>query len=358
MKRLLMLCLLPGLVLLAGCESQQQQDPETENSIRPVKYTIVSEPTLLTQREFPGVLQAKDRVDLSFQVSGKLKKLPIKEGQIVQKGDLIGQLDQRDYQAKYDSAVADFENARADYDRAKKLIKKEFISQSDFDKLRAKKDMTDANVRLAKKALEDTVLKAPFSGTIAKQYVRNFTDVQAKEPIASLQNNDELEIVVSVPEYLMVMNDEDKRQGGFDLKAVFQNIPKETFDLKVNEFATEADSSTRTYKVTLGILDKKGYNLYPGMTANVYISGKAGKKVNLVPVNAVFADPDGKRASVVWKIDSDNRVHQHPVEIGQLKGDQIEILSGLETDDKIVTAGVHHLVENQPVKLLPASQTP
>uniref|UniRef100_Q31JM0 Efflux transporter, RND family, MFP subunit n=1 Tax=Hydrogenovibrio crunogenus (strain DSM 25203 / XCL-2) TaxID=317025 RepID=Q31JM0_HYDCU len=354
MKRLWVICLLSGLAILSGC---QKAEPETEDIIRPVKYITVSEANNLAKREFPGILQAKDRVDLAFQVSGKLKKLPIKEGQKIEKGALIGQLDQRDYQAKYDSAVAEFKTASADFKRAKQLIKKEFISQSDFDKIRAKKDMADANVRLAKKALEDTLLKSPFTGTVAKQYVRNFTDIQAKEPIVSLQNNNALEIVVSIPEYLMIRNSNEQRQH-LNLVATFSNIPNESFELKVNEFATEADATTRTYKVTLGILDKKGFSLYPGMTANVYVSGETLEFVNLIPVNAVFSDPKGSDKKLVWKIDSHNQVHQQVVEVGELKKDQIEIINGVEINDKIVTAGVHHLVENQQVKLSVSSQMP
>lgn len=349
MKQLIFL-VLASILMLNGC--QQENTESEEKLIRPVKYMVLTDANEADQREFPGILQAANRVDLAFQVSGKLIKLPIKEGQKVKKGDLIGQLDQRDYKARYDSAQADFKNARADLKRAEKLIKKQFISQSDFDKINAKTEMANANVRLAKKALEDTILVAPFTGTIAKQFIQNFTDVQAKQAILSFQNNEELEVVVSIPEYIMINKDQAKVIKDLKIYAVFNRFPNEKFPLKLNEYTTEADASTRTYKVTLGIIDKKGFNLYPGMTANVFASQKSLDYLNLVPVNAVFADPKGSKIQYVWVIGENNKVHLQEVKIGQLKRDQIEVISGIQKNDKIVTAGVHHLTENQVVKLL------
>lgn len=335
---------------LTGC--QEAEIESKEEVVRPVKYLVLSDHNAAIQREFPGVLQAANRADLSFQVSGKLVKLPIKEGLEVKKGTLIGQLDQRDYQAKYDSAIAEFKNAKADLNRAKKLIEKEFISQSDYDKLKANAEMADANVRVSKKALQDTLLKAPFSGTIAKQYVQNFTDIQAKQAIVSLQNNDDLEIIVSIPEYIMMNKTKVEAGKGLKIYAVITGIPGEKFELTLNEFTTEADSATRTYKVTLSLVDKKGFNLFPGMTANVFAMQDLLDSIHLLPVQAVFSDPAGGEEQFVWLIDEHNKVHRQAVEIGQLKGDQIEIISGIQQNDKIVAAGVHHLTENQQIKLL------
>lgn len=342
-----------GLLFLAfslsGCGQKEQKTAEI---IRPVKYIDINQSTQSGVRQFPGTLQASQRVDLSFQVAGKLVKLPIKEGQKLKQGQLIGQLDARDFKAKFDSATAAYKNANANYLRGKKLIEKEYISQSDLDKLLAQKDQADANVRLAQKALDDTKLVAPFSGTVAKQYVRNYTDVQAKQSIISLQNNQDLEVVVSVPEQLVINRDAKK---DIKVQATISSIPGKVFPLKINEFSTEADPTTRTYKVTLSILDKQGYNLYPGMTATVELSGSQLNYASLLPVSAVFSDPNGSEKNYVWEIQpegQDFKVHKVEVQVGELKGDSIEVLKGISKQEKIVVAGVHYLTEGQKVKLL------
>jgi len=340
-------------LLLTACNDQKTSE---EKIIRPVKYMIIKQNNQSIKQQFPGVLQANQRVNLSFQVSGKLIKLPIKEGLKVKKGQMIGQLDSRAYQAKYDSALAAYKNAKANYLRGIKLIKKEYISQADVDKLKASMDQSNAQLRLTQKALEETKLYAPFSGTIAKQYVRNYTDIQAKQEIISLQNNHHLEIVVNVPESVMLNTKRSQDQQEISLKAQFSTIPNTLFDLKINEYSTEADASTRTYKVTLSILDSKGYDLYPGMTVTVLaiINPKHLVKnpVYLIPENAVISDPNGKKGFFVWKIDQHHQVHLSPVKIGQLTDSRIQILQGLSPSDQIVTAGVHYLTENQPVKIL------
>ncbi len=342
--KIVLITFLPALFLI-GCG---EKEAEQAKVIRPVKFVEIKKPNQSGTREFPGALQAKDRVNLSFQVSGKLVEITILEGKNIAKGKLIGRLDDRAYKAKYDSAKAKFKNAKSNLSRASKLIKKEYISQSDLDKLQAKRDMAEANVRLAKKALDDTRLLAPFSGTIAKQYVRNYTDIKSKQKIVSLQNNNNLEVVVSVPENIII----DRKQNNLQLTAKFTNIPNEIFPLKLKEYTTEADASSRTYKVTLSLLDKKDYHLYPGMTATVFVKGSGLNYGILLPIEAVFSDPKGSKSTYVWVIDENNHVHQQTVTLGSLQGSSIEILTGLKVGEKVVTAGVHYLAEDQQIKLL------
>ena len=92
-----------------------------------------------------------------------------------------------------------------------------------------------------KKALDDTRLLAPFTGTIAKQYIRNYTDIQAKQKIVSLQNNNDLEIIVSVPENIIIEGDESRKKNSLQLTAKFTNIPNKIFALKLKETLVNPD---------------------------------------------------------------------------------------------------------------------
>lgn len=357
MKKTLLALLIPFILL--GCEKPPEVEEET---IRPVKFMQVMDQAGVKERQFPGSLQAKNRVELSFQVSGKLTKLPINEGQKIKKGKMIGELDRRDYQARYDSAVAEYNKAKANYERGLKLIVKEFISQSDLDKLKADTQKANANVRLTRKALADTRLLAPFTGTVAKQYVRNFTDIQAKQAVISFQDNSNIEIVVYIPESIFGKRKQVSKEDIKDLyklKANISSFNNETFDLQINEYTTEADKVTRTYKITFGIIDTKGYELLPGMTATVFIkpiqeiqTNQTGKSVFNLPSTAVFSDPRGTDQNYVWTINESNQVVLTPVKTGQLINKSIEVLEGISEQDLVVTAGVHTLAENQTIKLL------
>jgi len=84
-----------------------------------------------------------------------------------------------------------------------KLIKKDFISEREYDRLEAAVDVAEANLAIAQKALSDSVIKAPFDGRISNTYVENFQAVLAKKPVVRLLDTTQIEMVVQVPENLI-----------------------------------------------------------------------------------------------------------------------------------------------------------
>jgi RND family efflux transporter MFP subunit len=340
------LLLLPVLLIVASCQEQESQEPR---AVRPAKVITVGERSAMS-REIPGTVRASQRVDLAFQVAGRIVEFRVKEGQVVAEGELLARLDDSDFQSAVNAAEAEADKNSANFDRAKELIVKQFVSQTDYDRIKAAYDVSVANLEKAQKALNDTRLTAPFSGTIARTLVENFEDVQAKQPVLSLQDQGELEIVVAISETLIARRD-DRAQ--VSLKARFDALPEQTFDLYIKEFATEADPRTQSYEYVLGIKDKNLANLLPGMTATVNAkrldtdSETASELV--IPLTALVAGAEGE--SSVWAVASDNTVKRHAVVTGQLVGaDQIEIVSGISRGDIIVVAGTSALSEGMVVK--------
>ena len=334
-------------LLLQGCGSEPEVKTEV---IRPVKFIVVVESSGDQSRTLPGKLQAAERVDLSFQVSGPLVGLPVSKGQEVTKGQLLAKIDPRDFQSKLKAAEAQYKKAKADLKRVRPLVKKNLVSKSDVDKFEAQFDVSEADLERAKKALSDASIKAPFSGVIADIFVENFQDVQAKQQVLSLQDNSNLEVVVQVPEREIVASG----KKDIDIKVFFETVPGREFPATVKEFATEADANTQTYEVVLGIDAPSDLNLLPGMSASVVAlkktKGGQAKKI-FVPVTAVFKDPAGQKQKFVWIVGQEKSVSRAEVKVGALSNSQIEITSGLSVGQRIVTAGVHYLVEGQKVKL-------
>jgi RND family efflux transporter MFP subunit len=128
------------------------------------------------------------------------------------------------------AARAELAKAQANFERGATLVEQKFISETEYDQLKAKRGVARARVSTARKALEDAALRAPFAGVVAKRYIENHTDVQAKQRILSLQNVAALEVVVDVPERLVAMRQRD-RQGV--LVAEFDSVPGKTFPLWV-----------------------------------------------------------------------------------------------------------------------------
>jgi RND family efflux transporter MFP subunit len=203
----------------------------------------------------------------------------------------------------------------------------------------------------AKNKLSYTYLKAPFSGVIAKRFVDNFQEVKPGEPIASIQDVSEIELLVDVPENVIAAT-----RGKQEAKAVaeFPTLPGKQFPLSIKEVATEADSATQTYQVVLQMPQPEEINVFPGMTAtvSVTIEGADTKEGKIfIPAISVMGDPEGK--GYVMIVDPKAMtVKKTAVAIGRLSGsDDIEIEDGLRGGETIVVAGVMKLQDGMKVRL-------
>ncbi len=250
---------------LAGANDIPSEKPLI---IRPVPTGTVVPLKRTTVREFPGTVRAEQRVDLAFSVSGQLLTLNADEGLHVRKGAVIAQLDQRDFIIDLDKATAAFDEARKTLERTRTLIRQKVVSQSDLDGDQATYDSTRAEMRAKKKALEDTVIRAPFDGVIAKRYVENHEHITAKAPIVSIQDISVIQVVFEVPEQTIAR---EGNLNAFDISVHFDVLDGQWFKARPREVEVEADDATRTYDVVVNITPQPGMHIYPGMTATVRV---------------------------------------------------------------------------------------
>ena len=339
-------------LLLAGCSKEEA--PVESKAPRPVKTMVLEASGATGMRQYPGRVRAASRADLSFEVAGKLIELPVKEGQVVEEGELIARLDDRDLSANLKSAQAEADNAAANFARGAKLVKDGFISKTDFDPLTSKRDVTAAELVKAIKAVEDTRLLAPFSGRVASRLVENFQDVQAKQAIVRLQDIEQLEVVVDIPENRAIRIRDEGRQAA-KVHAVFEAAPDREFPLTIKEFSTEANPETQTFEVVLAMPQPEGLLLLPGMTAMVWAesteAGQGGAADTFaIPATALYADDTGKPH--VWVVDTQsNTVAKRAVETGELGGTaSIRVTSGLRAGEMIAVSAVSRLREGMEIR--------
>ena len=340
--------------LLFGCGDKER--PASREVVRPVKVFTVAGATATALITLPGKTRASQRVDLSFKVSGPLVELPVEEGQAVKQGRLIARILPRDFQINLDQAKARAIEAQRQYDRYKELFVRKQVSKAEFDRYKASWDVAKAQLEDAQNALLDTYLKAPFDGVVAKRYVENHQEIQAKQPIVFFQDISEIEILVDVPETLMAQI----RQGQApEATARFVVAPDRTFALKLKEFSTEADPQTQTYQVVMVMPRPEGINILPGMTATVVgrRPSAAGANARIV-IPAIAVTEDAQKKSFVWALDEgDMTVKKVMVKVGEMTGsDGIAILEGLSGGEKVVTSGVTKLQEGMKVSIWDASK--
>lgn len=341
------------IFLMYGCG--QDTVLEKKEVVRPVKFIEINPAGRDANIEFSGRITAVQEVFMAFEVPGKITSFPVKEGMRVKKGAVLARLDARDFQTVLNSRRADLNAAKADYERARELYENNTISKRDLDVARRNFEVAKAGVQSARKAFDDTRLVAPFAGLVAKTLVENFQNTQAKQPILILQDDSSLEMVVDIPErdYARV----DRTMSLTDMTRIFKpeimvtSFPDKRFKARFKEAAATADEATRTFELTLGFSPPSNISILPGMTARLIITGtvQADSSAIFVPARVVLSDD--QKQSTVWLIDVDTHtVKRKIVEIGQMAGENIEILSGLNSGEIIAGSGVHQLREGMKVK--------
>jgi RND family efflux transporter MFP subunit len=348
-----------SILLLQACD--EAPEPEDREVTRSIKMMTLGGGSGGATLEYPGTVSAAQSVSLGFEVPGKIIELPITDGKKVTQGELLGQLDPADYESVRNAAESNRRALSAAYSRAKKIFDQGAGSQAEVDKTLRNIQVAKEDLKKAQKALDDTTLKAAFSGEVAKKLADNFQNVQAKETILLLQDITSLEMDVTLPEQDFsraatgLSNEERTRVTQPEI--VVSSLPDKRFPARFKSLSTAADPVTRTYAGTFAFDNPPDINILPGMTAKVILHlpeeklAEVGMAGFMVPVSAVAAD--GQGGAYAWRVDPDTmRVARVPVTLGGMVGEDVRILNGLAAGDRITISGVHHLREGMQVRPL------
>ena len=333
-----------------------EEAPPPESAPRPVKIFTVGGEGASRTLEYPGEVQAVQHAEMSFEVQGRIIEFPVDEGQVVEQGQVLAKLDPRDYEADLSARRAQVEQARTEYQRQQTLLEKDVAPRQDVERARRNLEVTRAGLQTAQKAVEDTELRAPFAGVVARKLVRDFRNVRAKEPVLILEDDSGLQVQVNVPErdWVYARGRGERSPEGSDRlnpRVHVSNYPDRSFPAELREVATAADPTTRTYAVTLSFDVPGDVNVLPGMTAKVSLDvpGEVAGGALAIPARAVI--DDGSGGPRVWRVDPEAlTVTSVGVELGELSGDRIEVRDGLSPGDQIAVSGVHELREGAEVR--------
>lgn len=344
-----------GVALVLAVLACSQEPVVQEAVVRPVKLHRIDGPATARAREYPGEIRAIRQADMAFEVPGRVVEFPVDEGQVVRAGTVLARLDPRDYQQELEKATAVLRQSKTDLERYKYLYEQGVNPKRDYELRQRSYEVSQADHAIAKKALDDTVLRAPFDGVVARKLVEDYVNVQAKEPVLLLQDDSRLRIRVSVPERDLVgprgSQSLDELSERLSPQVILSSRPDRSFPARFSELSTTADPATRTYQATLTFAPPDDVTVLPGMTAKVRIEvpgvATASRAPLRIPSVAVVAGADGP---FVWVVDEDMTVRKVPVEVGPLTGAEIEIRTGLATGQVVATSGVHQLEDGMSVR--------
>jgi len=342
MKLLIHICLIFSFLILTACnKSSQDVERPPVQPLKPVRTVTIGEGAQ-SIKTFPGVVDAIQNAEIGFRVSGVLKKVNVKEGEIVKQGTIIAELDQTDFIISLNATQSEFDRSNANFNRASKLIKKGAISQSDFEKLKAEKNIAKSQLDSAKQNLNYTVLTSPFDGIVAKTYLSNFEKISSSEQFAAIQDLSAFEVSIDIPESLMIKI--KGKENNHDVYAAFDSIDERQFPLTFKEVSTRADEKTQTYKIKFIMQAPTSINVLPGMSATIFaIEKKSAINHDIyVPSHSVLEDSAGRFVYAVKKKPETMQgvVVRRNVVVGKVNENGIQITQGLKIGDRVITAGM------------------
>ena len=360
----LFLCTLALAAALAGC-SRPEPPPEP---LRAVKLLTVGASEVQAQRLFAAEVRARVESRLGFRVAGKLVQRHVELGQAVRAGQLLAQLDARDYrlavqaaQAQVAAATTQRDLAQADYERFAQLKAQNFISGAELDRRRAtaqaaQAQLTQALAQASGQGNQEnyTQLRADADGVVTAIEAEPGQVLEPGQTVLRLAQDGARDAVFAVPEDLV----SQLRVGQEVAVRPWGGAAEGAAKLRatVRDIAASADPVTRTFTVKAAL---SGSPLPPlGATLTVYPSAFAPRGVQALrlPTSALWAQG---QQTAVWVFDAaSSTVRAQVIEVAQVDGNEVLVRAGLQAGAQVVATGVHVLAPGQKVSIYQAKTAP
>ena len=327
MKTIRLLTALVALMALGSCGDKKQA---AEEQVVRVKVKELHAEAVHGEQGFSGTIQESGGAALSFLVSGTIQRIFVDAGQTVSKGQTIAELDPTSLQNAYTIAKTSLEQAEDTYKRMKALYESESLPEMQWVMAENQLKSAKAHEAIARKALSDTRLCAPFSGFISAKMADAGQTVTPGVPVVKLVSIASVKVKIAVPE-----DDVQRIQKGSTMKIIVPALGNREFSGRVSERGVSADPRSRTYEVKATIDNPEGA-LLPGMICQAFTNYMIGATGIFVPGNLVQLDSDNSR--FVWVVQGDRAV-KRSVTIQRAMAQGVLIGEGLADGDRLIVAG-------------------
>lgn len=354
----------------AGCKEEKKLPPPP-----PPLVTVISAVMgeIAPSQMVVGQVKAYDDVRLQARVAGFLEKRNFVEGQVVKAGTLLFLIEQAQYKAAVQTAVAEQmraaavqKNTTSDYQRQKDLYEKDAVSQRVYEEALCKKMQADAAVISAQASLDKakldlsyTEIIAPFDGRVglANYSVGNLVgpdsgilaDIAKLDPVRVQFNFNEMDIL-----RLFRYKNESGKQADIDVKLFFQDDKPYTESGEITFWNNRVNPSTGTVLLQ-ATFKNPDFILVPGMYVKVKLMLKEAMPMIVIPRGALLEDQSG---NYVMIIDNKGLVEQRPIVIWMEQGMDIGIKSGINVGDNVIVDGLQKVRQGMPAKGVPKAHDP
>ncbi len=343
--------------------AQKSARPTVRVTIAPVEKTDF--PVYLTGL---GTVQGFNTVVVRTRVDGQIDKVAFKEGQLVNQGDLLVEIDPRPYQATLDQAKAkkaqdeaNLANANLDLQRYTKLGEFATRQQTDTQRstvaqLTAQLAADDANIFNAQTQLDYTQVKAPISGVAGLRQVDigNIVNAATQTGVVTIAQIEPIAVIFTAPEEQLPYINEAQSVQPLKVIALTTDGKKTLSQGSLAVVNNQVDTTSGTIRLK-AVFDNKDHALWPGQSVSTRLLVKTLKDATVVPDDAIQHGTDGLYAYAVGK---DNKAELRKVKVSQSIDGRSVVDDGLSPGDQVITAGVYKVQPGTPVSTAVASSDP
>jgi len=313
----------------AACGKRGAGGPAGGFATQVVAVKATREP-IVEQLRVVGTVLANETVDLKPEIDGRVVAIHFEEGQRVQEGQLLLELNAGQTEAMLAEAEANQRWAQSKWDRAQELLKNRTMSNQEADEARAQFDMAGAKVSQFREHLRDLKIKAPFSGVIGSRRISPGQVISKETVIATLSDFDPVKIEGNVPERYLALAKE-----GAKFQLSIAAFPNEKFEGTLYFVAPQLDPVNRTALIKAKV-PNPDLRLKPGMFASADLALRIKDDAIVVPEAALM--PQGERFAVIV-VDSELTAQMRPVKPGIRSPGRVEIVEGLKEGETVVVEG-------------------
>jgi membrane fusion protein (multidrug efflux system) len=338
--RVLMPIALAGL--LVACENDDTASSGGGNWGGPAKVVTqqVTRRPIVDEIEALGTARANESIEIQSRISSLIEEIAFTEGQDVAAGDVLVQLEDDEIRAGLALAKASLSESRSLYERSKSLANTQAISVSNLEQLLAQVQVDEAQVEAARARLENTVIRAPFSGRVGLRRVSPGSFVDNSTVITTLDDVSKIKLDFSVPETFL-----NALIEGMSIDAHSLVYPDRVFRGSVSSIDTRLDPVTRAVQVR-AILPNGDGLLKPGMFMSVDLKRDRGEAI-VAPEQAIVPEGGNQYVFVV----ANGTAEKRRVELGRRIPGFVAVRSGLEAGEAVITEGTHKVRDGSPVEV-------
>jgi membrane fusion protein (multidrug efflux system) len=308
----------------------------------PVEVTTIAAGEISSYILTNASLETEEAVDVFPQVSGIVTRLRAEEGQYVNSGEVLLDIDEREYKLREEAARVNYERQKNGFERSKNMFEKKLLSESEFEVANFNLEQARIEWEQARLTLDYCKIKAPISGIISERTVKLGDRLLTSTKVYSIVNPELLRAKIHLTE-----KDALRTRVGQKAEIVSEALPGQKFAGVVDIVSPVVDPSSGMVRVTISVSDRQRL-LKPGMFVNVHLITDTKRHAVLIPKKAVIYDDNQQ---FVYVVRQDTLALKVPLKPGYADRDRIEALEGINIGDTIIVVGHSAMKDSTKVKI-------